>query len=180
MERAPIRPRERLTADEYWERQAELERSELIDGEVVAMPPTGLPHGRIEARISRMLDEWAEPRGALVAGGEVGYELGPDTVRGADVCVHLAPPSPERGWTKTPPDLVVEVVSPNDRWSELEQKAALWLGFGVREVWIADPATRRVMVRRPDGTALSFAAGDTLTSGVLEGFEAPVERLLPQ
>lgn len=180
MESAPVRPRERLTAEQYWERQADFARSELIDGEVVAMPPTGLPHGETEIRFGALLLAWAEPRGALVAGGEVGYELAPHTVRGADVCVHLTPPAAASGWTKTPPDVVVEVVSPNDRWTELEQKAALWIAFGVREVWVADPVTRRVVVRRPDGTAVTFAAGDTLTSSVLEGFEASIERLMPE
>lgn len=179
MESAPRLPKERITADALWERQAHSARCELIDGEVVGIPFAGLPHGRVEARFSRVLDEWAESRGAVVAGGEVGYELDVNDVRGADVSVHLVPPPPASGWTKIPPDVVVEVVSPNDRWTELEAKAALWIDFGVREVWVADPATRRIVVRRPDGTATTFAAGDTLTSGVLEGFAAAVERLLP-
>lgn len=171
--------REPITADELWERQADFPSCELVDGTIVPMPPTGLPHGRAETRIARILDEWAESRGAIVATGEVGYELDAGNVRAADVCVHLVPPPAVRGWTKTPPDVVVEVVSPNDCWSELEAKSALWLEFGVREVWVADPATRRIVVREPDGRARTFGVGDTLTSGVLEAFSASVDTLLP-
>ncbi len=168
-----------MTADELWERQPELGRCELVRGEVVEMPPTGLPHGEAEVRVSALLLAWADPRGALVAGGDVGYRIDAQTVRAPDVCVHIERPERTSGWTTTPPDVAVEIVSPHDRWTEIEEKAAMWLAFGVREVWIADPATRRILVRRPDGTAVTFAAGDTLTSAVLEGFSASVERLLP-
>ncbi len=174
------RSRDLMTADEFWDRQGDFPGCELVDGRIERVPPTSLPHGEAELHIGAALLSWGRPRGARVATGEVGYQLDASTVRGADVTVHLTAPDAARGWTKTPPDVVVEVVSPNDRWTELEQKAALWLDFGVREVWIADPATRRVLVRKPDGSAHTFRAGDTLGSGVLEGFSAPVDRLLPE
>jgi Uma2 family endonuclease len=47
------------------------------------------------------------------------------------------------------PDLVVEVVSPSDRASEVSAKAATWLDAGVRLVWVADPQVRLASVHTP-------------------------------
>jgi Uma2 family endonuclease len=165
-----------MTADEFFERADEFEHAELIDGAVVEMPPTGFPHGVAEVRLGRFLDEHVERLGGAVV-GEVGYQLSETTVRAADVAVHLRRPEPGRGWTKVPPDLVVEVVSPRDSWSDVREKVADWLGFGVREVWIAEPERRTVQVRRPDGTITELADDAELTSALLPGFAVPLARL---
>lgn len=38
-----------------------------------------------------------------------------------------------------PPDLAVEILSPGDRWSEVEEKVADYLAAGARRVWLVDP-----------------------------------------
>lgn len=174
---APQRDGDRLSAEAYFARRAEFEHTELIDGEVVEMAPTGWSHGRVEVRLGRLLDEHVETLGGSVVGGEVGYRLGPDLVRAADLAVHLERPETGRGWTTTPPDLVVEIVSPNDGWPAIERKIEDWLAFGVREVWVVDPEGRAVTIRRPDGSGTKLRGDVPLTSPVLPGFTAPLTRL---
>jgi Uma2 family endonuclease len=82
------------------------------------------------------------------------------------------------GYLPVAPDLVVEVVSPNDIAQELDEKRHEWLEAGVREVWIVYPATRVVHADRADGGSAFYRATDTLTApGLLPGFAVPVADL---
>ncbi|MEP6986891.1 MAG: Uma2 family endonuclease [Chloroflexota bacterium] len=48
------------------------------------------------------------------------------------------------------PDLVIEVVSPNDKVSELDEKIDAYLLDGVRLIWVVDPQRRKATVYAPD------------------------------
>ena len=48
------------------------------------------------------------------------------------------------------PDLAVEIVSPNDRWSTVTGKVDAYLAAGVRLVWVIEPS------RRGAGIAVDF------------------------
>lgn len=75
-------------------------------------------------------------------------------------------------------DLVVEVRSPSDRWTDVFTKMLEYLKAGVRVVVILDPATTSASVYRPDELQQVFHNGDPLTlPDVLPGFSVPVNRL---
>ncbi len=44
------------------------------------------------------------------------------------------------------PELVIEVVSPNDRWIEIVDKLEEYFAIGVVEVWIADPRKQEIRI----------------------------------
>jgi Uma2 family endonuclease len=72
----------------------------------------------------------------------------------------------------------VEVVSPNDKASEIEQKIKEWLDFGVDLVWVVYPESQRVHVHSNDRTARILEANETLDGGeVLPGFETSISTL---
>ena len=73
------------------------------------------------------------------------------------------------------PDLVVEVVSPNDTRREVAAKARIWLRYDVRLVWVVLPQTRSVDVYRPGHAVETLSDQDTLDGlDVLPGFTCPV------
>lgn len=75
------------------------------------------------------------------------------------------------GYPELAPDLVVEVVSPNDRASEIQAKVGEWLRAGSRLVWVLYPTTRTAMVYQVGGAVQLLHAEDTLTGDpVLPGF----------
>lgn len=75
------------------------------------------------------------------------------------------------------PDLIVEVISPNDLASEVNRKVQEWLKAGARLVWVIDPDAKLVFCHRPDGVDIRREA-DTLTGDpVLAGFSCPVADL---
>ena len=78
------------------------------------------------------------------------------------------------------PDLVVEVVSPDDLAEDVEQKVEHYRRAGVSLVWVAYPQSRVLHVHRADGTVTALRPGDTLTGEwVLPGFSVPIDALLP-
>jgi Uma2 family endonuclease len=76
------------------------------------------------------------------------------------------------------PDLVVEVVSPNDTYEEVMDKIRDYKSARVRLIWIVSPETRTVLVRRLDGTCVEFDETGTLSGeDVLPGFSCRVAEL---
>lgn len=105
----------------------------------------------------------------------------PDTVRGADLFYISYERLPQgevpSGLTPLPPELVVEVVSPTDRWSQIFVKIGDYLQAGVSAVVVLDPKTATASVYRADEIQQVLDNGDELTiPDVLPGFSVPVKR----
>lgn len=80
-----------------------------------------------------------------------------------------------RGYFPGAPDLAVEVLSPDDRPSEVREKVAEWLGAGALAVWVMDPKGRTVTVHEPGRRTVRLAATEVLRGGnALPGFEIAV------
>lgn len=172
-----------ITADELASR-SDLEPCELVEGRIVSMTPTSFSHGDVESELCATLRAWSKTSGrGKVGTGEVGLYLrrNPDTVRAADVLyisferLNRRGPS---GYLDVPPELVVEILSPDDRWSEVMQKLAEYLAFGVDRVWIVDPRLRQVFAYRSLTEVTTFGEGDELADGdLLPGFRIAVADL---
>jgi Uma2 family endonuclease len=177
-EAAQVIPRA-FDAAELWRRQDELGPCELIDGEVVAVPPAKFEHGKVAMTVGWALSDYVRRRmpQAIVVTCDVGYQIDSENVRAPDVALHFEPPAARaEGWEIAVPDLVVEVVSPNDRFTDVEAKVDGWLRFGVREVWAIDPQRRRVAVRTDERSA-RIAVDGALTTPLLPEFALPLETL---
>jgi len=76
------------------------------------------------------------------------------------------------------PDLVVEIISPDDTYRHINRKVAAYLTDDVRLIWVIDPEPRSVLVYAPNIPQTLFSIADTLTGGdVVPGFELPVSAL---
>jgi Uma2 family endonuclease len=170
-----------LTAAEFAELPEEGPyRLELVRGRVVRSPRPGALHGRLVLRLGRLLDEFVEAGGHGVVVVESGalLERDPDTVRGPDVAFYSRERIPENAYAMTfwgPPDLAVEITSPGNRVSEIQEKVKAYLDAGVRMVWVIDPHSRTATVYRAGGEARLLGAEDSLDGGaVLPGFRLPL------
>jgi Uma2 family endonuclease len=91
------------------------------------------------------------------------------------------PRSPARGWVSVAPELTVEVISPNDLFSDAEDKAKDYIRAGVDLVWVVVPNSRSVHIWRRDGSRSIVQAGEVLSGeNVLPGFEMPVAELFEE
>jgi len=161
---------------------------ELVEGRIVSMSPTGHKHARYESNFDEHLKAFVRQHNlGYVMVGEVGIytRRNPDTVRGADVAFisheRYAQQKKETGFLDVAPELVVEILSPDDRWSDITQKLREYFSIGVKLVWVADPATRTVYAYRSLTDVREFPETATLTGDdVLPGFSVPVAALFEE
>ncbi len=174
-----------MTAQELLGLPDDGKRYELVAGALREMVPAGARHGSVAARLTSLLDQHARAEGlGIVLAAETGFRIScnPDTVRAPDISFvareRVPPGGPPEGYWDLAPDLVVEVVSPNDTASEVQSKVQMWLESGVRLVWVVYPATRSVMVHESLKEISTFTTGDILGGGnVVPAFGCPVSEV---
>lgn len=161
------------------------QRRELVAGVVRMMSPSGGRHGQIAHRLGRSLGNHVEPQGlGTVFAAETGFLLSrqPDTVRAPDVAFvrldRLQALSDLRGFLPLAPDLVAEVISPSDRYSEVEEKSWSWIRHGVRVVMIVDPDNRTVRIcRSPRDMVLLDETAELSADDVVPGWRMKLAEL---
>jgi len=174
-----------LTKEDVEQLGAAGERMELIDGELRRRAPVGGRHGAMQSRVDRRIGNYIEAHGlGVVFGSDTIYtfQRGPDRGLRPDVSFIRADRlPPEEDFDKpiaVVPDLVVEVVSPNDRPGEIEEKIAIYLGSGVPLLWVFWPRRRGVSIYAAGQPMRELTEGDELDGGeVLPGFRVAVADL---
>lgn len=174
----------RVTAQELWRLGEGDLRRELVNGEVVEMPPVGGVHGQVAGRLYRRLAEHVERHGGgEVVSGDVGFVLNlpadPERVRAPDVALIASQRLPEgrlpEGFLVGAPDLAVEVLSPTDNPLDVQQKIRDYLDAGARLVWVVAPRAKTVTVYRADGSARLLREHEAVDGeDVLPGLSIPL------
>jgi Uma2 family endonuclease len=155
--------------------------TELVNGVIIRLQPEGFAHGVLSSGISYEISAFVHEQN--VSGYALGFGAGyilsrnPDTVRTTDVAFISKSKLPD-GLTgfffPTAPDLAIEIVSPDDKASVLQEKLGQFLRAGTQLVWVFYPKTRTVEVHTPKG---SHTVGvDAILDGdpVLPGFKLAV------
>ena len=167
------------TIDDLLKTPEDGQKYELVDGGIL-VSPAGMRHSEIAAQISYLLKRFLErsPTGKVYA-PDVGILLPNGNVRSPDVCFVKLEKLPggesPRTFGELVPDLVVEVLSPNDRLRLVADKIGEFLECGVPLVWLVDPKTRTVTVYRSLSDTDQLTESDAITADpVLPGFSANV------
>lgn len=173
------------TIDDLWELSHRSDkRLELVKGELRELAPANDEHGYVASQLLLVVAQFVKQhRLGYTFAAETGFVLSeePATVRAPDfafVSRERAPADWSRHFARYIPDLVAEVVSPNDTFTEVTEKVDDWLRAGVRVVWVVDPVQQTVRVYRPDQPVRVLRAEDTLSGEeVLPGFECKVSEI---
>lgn len=161
-----------LSVDDFMAYDTPEGKAELVRGELRMSPSPGGRHGVVVTAILRRL-LYLEDRGLGRLLINVGFELLqlPRTVRAPDVAFVYSARLPSGGIGPGPmrvtPDLAVEVVSPSETRSRLEEKLDDYRACGVPLVWVIDPAARTVSVIEGDLTPQLLREGGALTGGMV-------------
>ena len=143
---------------------------ELVDGEL-AERHVGVLSGEVEGIVfAQLYTHCHATNSGRVWTGTTGcrcYPNSPDKIRKPDVTVvrreRFLPEHYGDGFLTIRPDLVAEVISPNDSAYEVQEKVEEYLAIGVPLIWIVYPATRVVEINRPNGTVTKLYANDEIT-----------------
>ena len=155
------------------------------NGEILVMTPAGSKTSRMNSRVTRLLDEWAEQDGRGVAfDSNGGFTLPDCSMRAADAAwielkrwVALIAED-QAMYAPLCPDFVIELRSPNDSLTELKAKMEHWIANGARLGWLIDPESKTVYVYRPGELVDVLVEPSSVQGdGVVAGFEVGMARV---
>ncbi len=174
----------KVTPEEYLA-MPDRECFELVDGNLVELNVNVLS-SRVGAIVVRKLDNYCDAHNlGWVWGADILVRCYPDPAkfRKPDACfvrMDRIPADRDEAALEIPPDLVVEVLSPNDTAYEVHIKIREYLDAGVRLVWVLYPATGTVSIHRIDRTIAERSAGEEIDGeDVVPGFRCPVASFFP-
>ena len=153
---------------------------ELVRGELRKKLLAGSEEGTISADVASSLGLHVKSQGLGKTYISTGFiiETNPDHVRAPNVAFVRQERVEVIGrtdffWPEAP-TLAVDYISPDDRYTEVNEKVADWLAAGTRMVVVVNPRNRTVNVHTPDG-AITLTIDDTLDGGdVVSGWQMPV------
>lgn len=175
---------EMMTAEQLERVQLPGKSTELVRGQLVVREPPGTYHGQIAARLLLRVGAFVEAcQLGEVFGQDTGFKIAskPDTVRAPDLAFvgrdrlsHVG----RRGYAAVAPNLIAEVLSPDDRPGEVIGKIGEWLSAGVILAWVLDPDRKAAHVHRPDGSVSVIEIHGALEGEtVLPGFTCQLRDL---
>ena len=175
-----------MTLQDYQHTPKTVLPQELVDGVFTVSDAPFVPHQRVVFQLARALHDHVDQTGAgevfvspidVILDRERPLVLQPDVLFISRDRSHLV-----KEQIEGPPDLVVEVLSPNPRIGRLEDRVRWFAEYGVREVWVYRQPDRRLDIVTcrggvPAGT-ISFARHVPLHSAVLPGFDRTTRSFL--
>lgn len=134
---------------EVWAGLSEDEPGEIVDDQLVEEEEVGALHDAVTAWFVWVLKTWLATRTGIVLVSDTRYGVAPRRGRKPDVSAYFAGRRPEPfGLVTTPPDLMIEVVSPTpgDARRDRVDKTNEYAAFGVKLYWIVDPSLRSLEI----------------------------------
>ena len=173
------------TADQLLHMPDDGFRYELVKGKLIKMAPAGNQHGTVAMRIGWRLAQYVEThRLGTVFAAETGFQIAsnPDTVRAPDAAfvnqMRIEQAGEVQGYWPGPPDLAVEVISPSDTYTEVENKVLNWLDAGTLMVVVINPRQQAVTVYHSLEEVVVLTQEDVLDGGeVVPGWTVPIREL---
>jgi Uma2 family endonuclease len=151
-----------MTVEEWGDLDEEIE-GELVDGVLEEEEMATFLHEIVVIWLAQALRTWVRRRGGYVAGSEAKIAVGPRQGRKPDLSVYLRGATPALADTliRTPPHIVVEVVSPRPRDARRDrvEKINDYARMGVRFYWILDPQLRTLEILERGPSAHYRVAG---------------------
>lgn len=129
-----------MTIDE-WAALDQDESGELVEGFLVEEEDVGFLHETLVTLLAFLLRGWLQQRGR-VAGSDAKFAVSSTRGRKPDLTVYFTRARlPRRSVIRTPPDVVIEIVTPTarDRRRDRVEKLGEYAGFGVQYYWLVDP-----------------------------------------
>ena len=176
---------ETLVTGEEMLKMGDIGPCDLVEGRIVRRNYATMRHGACVSNFAVHL-RIEKPSGQIAVGGVGVYtQRNPDTVRSADVVFisheWLARVTNRQGYLDVAPEVVADVLLPEDSRDELQRKLREYFTVGVLLIFVADPESKTISAYRSLTDVRQLAEDDTLTADdVLPGFSVPVAALFEE
>lgn len=155
-------------------------------GELIIMPPPGSKTGRRSLKINQRLANWADQDGTGVGfGTDTGFTLPNGAKRAPDASwITLErwgriPQEQQEKLAPICPDFVIELRSPSDSLSDVQEKMEEYIANGARLGWLLDPFENSATIYRPGQLPQRVENPAILTGDpVLRGFRFDFTEIL--
>jgi Uma2 family endonuclease len=167
-----------VTEDELMALAATGERYEVVSGQLVEVEVTGEQHGRIEFKLLLKMGNYVVDNnmGTLYP-GDMSFVLDGDEdniniLREPDIAfVAVESMKSTEKYLYQAPELAVEIISPSQTFQEIMDKVSEYLQFGVKEVWVVQPKSKRIHVYFANNRFVIYQNDDLLESEIIKGFK---------
>lgn len=162
------------------EREIEERNLEIWEGEVFEVVAAGKFHNELAIRILFLFDEFCRNReGVYRAGDNDGFIISrnPDTFLSPDAALYRIREEIPGPWHNFSPEVVVEILSPENTRPEMIHKRDLYLGAGTEQFWLVDANRKTIEIHFSDGRTMIASEGVVDCEGISEGMKLDLETL---
>jgi Uma2 family endonuclease len=169
-----------LTLDDLEQMPDDFVHRELVNGELIELPPPELDHSDTAHNIYDSLSPFIRRRRSGKLYIEAGYKVTADKRNWIqpDVSFVFEKRRDESNrFLFGAPDLAVEVISPSERPKHILAKRVVLFENGCKEIWIVRPKTRKIEIWTPRGMDRVLGDRDTVSSGLFDGWSMTVAEI---
>lgn len=145
---------------------------DYVDGEVVERNMGERDHNRLQKALLFFFGPREKQWGVEVL-QEQRVEVSPSRFRVPDLCMVFG--EFKEQVLREPPFLCIEILSPEDRWSRVQQRLEDYIRMGVPNVWVLDPATKQAFTVTEANGAREVTGGVLRTADPV--FEVPLAEI---
>ena len=180
------RPGRPWTVEDLLARANDVNRYELVRGDLIMMSPASPVQGRYASRLTSVLTVYADENNlGEVYTAEPGFELHSEpevVVRAPDVAFvrkdRIPPPDQQKGYWQLAPDLAVEIISPSETATQIQEKVQDYLSAGTKLIWLVFPEQKIVTEYQLPDQVRQLGITANLEGGeVLPGFRYELKKL---
>lgn len=158
-----------LTDDDILRLPKELGKWEIVEGKPVLMP-TFYEHDFISSLLLARLLPIALPLG-FVTNGQAGFRMRNRNLRAPDITftqrTRRGTVFPEPGFGQAAPDLCIEIISPSETKTEMDDRMREYFASGAQQVWHVFPETERIVVYTSVSNSVAFDTHEEIHGGAL-------------
>jgi len=159
---------------------------ELYRGKLRQKVSPRYTHARLQSALTAILGAWAKERGRvgtewrfyfIEREGAPSSSLVPDV---AYLSFERLPKQPREAAEQPTiaPDIAVEILSPDDRSRDVQEKIALYLAYGTLQVVVVDPQAESVTIYQPDREPQAFS--EKITVPIADGLSLDLSSLFSE
>ncbi len=171
-----ISPSTKLTLEEFLALPEGDVNYEFVDGQAIPKVSPKYFHSTLQTALLLLIRAWCKGKGRVGAEWAILLKRqGKDWAPLPDV-TYISYERLPKSWKRNEacpalPELVIEIISPDQTMKEFEDKAKDYFAAGVSRVWVVDPEAISIRVFSPDGSSQIYTDSTPIVDTILPGLE---------